>query len=160
MKRILLALVFMLCLFGGTGGSVLAFDMGSDFKLEGDVTLGYVFSSSSSVNLPENQVIQIDNSQSKWGYMADIKLIYKNLFRPWIYLQGISGYSSGNAWEIGTQTFSAGADYLFYNTKYGSAYARVGYTNWQSTIDATALGLGVSVEPESDTWMVGFGWKF
>jgi hypothetical protein len=156
MKKILLTLILVLAF----AVPAMPFDMGTDFKLEGDVTLGYVISSSSDVNLPNNQVVSLDNSQSKWGYMADIKLIYKNLFRPWIYLQGISGYSASNSWEIGTQTFSLGADYLFYNTKYGSAYARVSYTNWQSTIDATALGFGMSVKPESDTWMMGLGWKF
>jgi hypothetical protein len=155
---VIVSVLMLLVAFGCKKAN--AFDIGPDFKLEGDVTLGYVISSSSDVNLPGNKLVSIDNSQSKWGYMADIKLLFKNTFRPWIYLSGISGYSASNEWEIGTQTFSLGADYLFYNTKYGSAFARVSYTNWQSTIDATAFGLGMSVEPESDTWMMGLGWKF
>ena len=146
----------------------MAFDAGKDIKIEGDVMVGYVFSSSSDMSFTSSgeQTINTDfvdvaDSDSKWGYMMDVKLIYKDTFRPWIYLQGISGYAAENGWEMNTQTLGIGVDYLFYKTNYGSAFARIGYTNWKSSVDASVFGnLDVTAKPNTDTYMVGLGWSF
>ena len=158
MKKILLALILVLAL----AVPAMAFDINKDFKVEGDVNLGYVFSDSYNTNIEGVTVpdtVGSDQEGSKWGYMADIKLVYKDTFRPWVYLQGISGYSV-NAWKIATQTCGLGLDYFFYKTNYGSAYARVSYTNWQTEANVDAFGMNISASPESDTWMMGIGWKF
>jgi len=158
MKRILLALIFVLAL----AFPAMAFDINKDIKLEGDVSFGYVFSDdfSTEVNgaIPPN--VEGSDTGSKWGYFGDIKLIWKNTLRPWVNFYGISGYGVNNEWSVPTQFFSAGLDYLFFHTKYGSAFVRGSYANWQGEVDIDFMGLPVNAKPESDTWMMSVGWKF
>jgi len=159
MKKILLALILVLAMaVPAMADTVLS----KDFTLQGEVSLGYVVKDDfeTEVNGAIPPDVEGDDSGSKWGYLVDLKVVYKNMIRPFIYLQGISGYGVNNEWALVTQTFTAGVDYLFYTTKYGQAFVRGSYTNWKTEADIDFMGLPVNAKPESDTWMMSLGWKF